>query len=175
MILEKQYARRSVVGYKSPYVDPFAYRAINTMMPQDIENALEQARAGSASRDIGKQPAWDEFTEWTEHAGDALDLNNWLIAYHESRRAGVMFAQRYVDKPEEGSIFFIGLTPEFRGKGLAKILHAKGLELLAGIGCTGYVGSTDIQNTAMIRAFEANDCTLTAIRKIDTDNGIVLS
>jgi ribosomal protein S18 acetylase RimI-like enzyme len=143
-------------------------------MPMVVDEARDATQAGSASRDVGDEPAWDKLTGWTEHADEALNLKNWLLAYRDGKLAGAVFAQRYFDKPEEGSIFFIGLTPEFRGKGLAKILHAKGLELLSNEGCTGYVGSTDIQNTAMIAVFKANDCTLTTIRKIDTDRGIVL-
>ncbi len=52
----------------------------------------------------------------------------------------------------------IGIVPGYRQRGLGKVLHAKGLEILSKQGATEYVGSTDLENPAMIRIFESNGC-----------------
>jgi hypothetical protein len=48
----------------------------------------------------------------------------------------------------------IGIVPGYRHKGLGKILHAKGLEILSRQVAIEYIGSTELENAAMIRIFE---------------------
>ena len=134
---------------------------------------LGRVMSGSSGRDFLEVTAQSEFAGYVEHAGSAFDLRYWMIAYEDEQPAGAVFAQRYWDKMEEGSLFIVGLVPEYRGKGLAKVIHAKGLAMLAAMGVEGYVGSTDVQNLAMIKTFVTNGCRLTAIRNVDIGVGIV--
>jgi ribosomal protein S18 acetylase RimI-like enzyme len=78
---------------------------------------------------------------------------------------GILIPKIFDDIPEEGTIHTFGLFPEFRGQGLGKILHAKGLEVLSELGATRYVGSTDRQNEPMIATFQANGCQKMGLRR----------
>jgi ribosomal protein S18 acetylase RimI-like enzyme len=173
MIIEKQYSRRSIIGYRSPYADPFTYKSILELRDEEVIEILARVESESLSRDFGNQNPLVNFSELVEFAGKAYDPTNWLIAYDESAPVGVVFAQRYWDKMEEGSLFVVGLIPEYRGEGFGQVLHAKGLELLGHAGVRSYVGSTDVQNVPMIRVFEKNGCQHTAVRKIELGKGIV--
>lgn len=174
MIIEKQYARRSIAGFRSPYEDPFQYTSITHIDSYaEIVAVVQQLQDESLGRDMHDEDAKTKFEGMIEFAGSAYSPESWMIVRDGDRTVGAVFAQRYWDKLEEGSLFVVGLTPEYRGKGYGKILHAKGLELLAAQGVEEYVGSTDIHNIPMIRVFEANGCRLTAVRKIELGNGIV--
>jgi RimJ/RimL family protein N-acetyltransferase len=130
---------------------------------------------GSLSRDrFFELSAEEAMNEYVEFAGAAHHPETWVVAYDEDRPVGVVFAQRYDDKPEEGSVFFIGVVPEFRGLGFGTVLHAKGLAMLSAIGVKEYVGSTDVQNEAMTRTFATNGCRLYAVRKVDSDTGEIV-
>lgn len=173
MTIEKQYARRSLVGYRSPYADPFTYKSILELQQEIVIEVLETVESGSLGRDFGDENPLANFSKLVEFAGTAYDPTNWLVAYDGAIPIGVVFAQRYWDKKEEGSLFVVGLVPEYRGKGFGRVLHAKGLELLANEGVTSYVGSADVQNVPMIHVFETNGCQLTTVRKIEFGKGIV--
>ena len=173
MIIQKQYARRNIEGYRAPYDQALGYVSITEIGKVELLRVLGEAMRGASARDLDVDHPEIELEHNIEFAGDAYHPETWVIAYKDEQPVGVIFAQRYDDKLEEGSLFFIGVLPEFRGQGLCKVLHAKGLEMLAGIGVKEYVGSTDVQNEAMIRTFAANGCRLYAIRDVDVKVGLV--
>ncbi|TKD68760.1 GNAT family N-acetyltransferase [Pseudalkalibacillus hwajinpoensis] len=59
---------------------------------------------------------------------------------------------------EEGRLFYYGLLPNQRGKGLGTIVHHIGLKLLKQKGASYYIGSTGIDNEPMQQIFRNNDC-----------------
>lgn len=162
------------MGYTSPYPYALRYRPITEVGHNEVVALLQRAMEASASRDVADHSAEQELREFIEHAGDAYHPDTWVVAFDNDRPVGIVFAQRYDDKLEEGSLFFIGVLPEYRGAGLGKVLHAKGLEMLSEIGVKEYVGSTDVQNNAMLHAFAANGCRLYAVREVDTDTGEII-
>ncbi len=164
MIIEKQYARRELTGYRSPYHDPFTYRTLEQEGRDAFIKALALVSAGTLSRDVNPNDPERELAELIEFAGSTFNPKMWKLAFLEGGLVGLVLPQIYHDLPEEGSLFHIGVAPDHRGKGYGKILHAKGLEDLALAGAKRYVGSTDIQNVFMIQVFEANACNKTAIR-----------
>ncbi len=99
-----------------------------------------------------------------------IQPDKWLVAFISGNPIGYVFPQQFWDKPEEGSIFDIAVLPNFQGKGYGKILHAKGLEMLAEMGVENYVGSTEVENLPMIAIFLANGCVLTKIHTIEFDD-----
>jgi len=114
-----------------------------------------------------------EFDVLVEFAASAYAPEHWLIAFKDGSPVGYVFPQRYWDAPEEGSIFAIGVLPEFQGRGFGKIIHAKGLEILSELGMVRYAGSTETKNSAMIAIFLANGCHLTKTHTIEVDeNGL---
>jgi GNAT superfamily N-acetyltransferase len=173
MIIQKQYARRNIEGYTSPYEDSLTYLSIGGLEVAVVKQVLHAAMAASLARDIVAEEDGSALEHFIEFAGDAYHPETWVIAYQDNKPVGLVFPQRYDDKPEEGSLFMIGVVPEFRGKGLSKILHAKGLELLASVGVKEYVGSTDVKNEPMIRTFASNGCRLYAVRDIEIGVGLV--
>lgn len=58
----------------------------------------------------------------------------------------------------EGRLFYMGILPEHRGKGLGTLLHQLGLALLQEKGATYYIGSTGIENKPMQQIFRNNNC-----------------
>ena len=114
--------------------------------------------------------------EWSnryDHAAVSFDGKLWKLAFMNGELAGLILPQTYPDAAEEGSIFNIGLVPDCRGRGLGKVLHANGLEVLARVGAVRYVGSCDIHNAPMLRVFAANECVQEGVRVIyrrDSDN-----
>jgi ribosomal protein S18 acetylase RimI-like enzyme len=173
VIIQKQYARRNIEGYRSPYSDELSCRPISSLKREEIIAIYGEAMRDTAGRDLDSTNPALELDHNIEFAGTAYHPETWVIAYRDEKPVGVIFAQRYDDKMEEGSLFFVGVMPAFRGQGLGKVLHAKGLEMLASIGVKEYVGSTDVQNEAMIKTFAANGCRLYAIRDVDVKVGLV--
>jgi GNAT superfamily N-acetyltransferase len=173
MIIEKQYARRTIEGYKSPYDDPFSYRPISEFSEEELCGILDRVQQGAIARDLDDEPSKQKFEGMIQFAGSRYDPKYWMVALQDDKPVGVVFAQRYHDAPSLGSLFLVALIPEMRGKGLGKVIHAKGLELLAEMGVTKYTGSTDVLAESMIKVFVENGCELTKILKIDIGKGIV--
>jgi hypothetical protein len=63
---------------------------------------------------------------------------------------------------DEGRLFYFGILPEARGKGLSASLHLQSLWHLKEMGATHYIGSTHLENKKMQRVFEKNGCQITA-------------
>jgi GNAT superfamily N-acetyltransferase len=57
-----------------------------------------------------------------------------------------------------GSITWMGVIPEARGKGYGKILQLHGMQCLKQQGATFYHGGTLVNNAAMIKLFKKNGC-----------------
>jgi hypothetical protein len=90
-----------------------------------------------------------------------------IHAYNENQEpVGLIVPQRFPDVPHGGTIMTIGVLPNFRRKGLGKIVHAKDLEFRSAQVGIDYIGSTDIINVAMINVFKTNGCTNTGVRTV---------
>lgn len=61
---------------------------------------------------------------------------------------------------DEGRLFYFGIVPSQRGQGLGEIIHKISLVLLQKFQAHTYVGSTDVNNSYMIKVFEKNGCEL---------------
>ncbi len=167
-IFEKQYFRRSIEGYRSPHSDPFEYRTVQDIGDEKVIAMMVPFLDDTSNPDRLAQSRieWNSMT-WDD--GAQYLPENWFVAYKEGEPIGVVFPTRYNDMPSEGSLSTIAIFPEHQGKGYAKILHAKGLEMLAVMGVTEYVGSTEITNTRMIATALRNGCRLTKVYKIKVD------
>lgn len=72
---------------------------------------------------------------------------------------GVVFPHLEPDKDREGRIFWIGIHPKFRGKGLGKKLHLIGLYRLRNdFKAKSYLGATEINNNPMKNIMIYNGC-----------------
>jgi RimJ/RimL family protein N-acetyltransferase len=97
-------------------------------------------------------------TEIREMAGASYKPQNWLIAYQHDLPIGMILLQIMEEDTTEGLIFYIGVLPEYQGKGLGTVLHAEGQTMLTKLGCHLYIGSTDTDNTPMMAVFAKNKC-----------------
>ena len=99
-----------------------------------------------------------EWRELLDYAGEALDRDLWRLALVDGAVAGVVLPVVWPGDDRTGTLFYVGIVPSHRGRGLGRALHAEGLRLLAAAGAVSYSGSTDCRNEAMARVFERNGC-----------------
>jgi RimJ/RimL family protein N-acetyltransferase len=164
--LSKSLFRRGLADYRMPYTDPLRYRTLDEVPRELFQEVLEAAHIG----DPLEESAADDrsaLETYISLAGQAYESRRWRIAELDGVPVGVILPQPYPDMPTLGTLFHIGVLPEFRGRGLGRILHAKGLELLSGEVDT-YVGSTHVLNAPMIRVFERNGCEFTTTQHMYT-------
>jgi GNAT superfamily N-acetyltransferase len=57
-----------------------------------------------------------------------------------------------------GRITYLGVLPDWRGRGLGRDVHRHGIASLIRQGCRLYEGGTEIENRGMQKIFEANGC-----------------
>lgn len=82
------------------------------------------------------------------------------VFYIEGKAVGVSIPHIEPGMPGEGRLFYFGILPEARGRGLGPLLHENALSMLKDIGANYYVGSTHMANVAMQRVFERNGCSV---------------
>ncbi|RDU36785.1 GNAT family N-acetyltransferase [Neobacillus piezotolerans] len=82
------------------------------------------------------------------------------VFYIEGKAVGVGIPHIEPGMPGEGRLFYFGILPEARGRGLGAFLHKNALSMLKAIGADYYVGSTHLANVAMQRVFERNGCSV---------------
>jgi RimJ/RimL family protein N-acetyltransferase len=153
---------RSIAGYTSPYDDPFTYRSLEAVGRESFVRIMAEASEGDPFEDSSDRDVDREFQEMVDYAANRFDPTWWTIASLGEEVVGVILPQAYAECADEGTLFYVGVRPGFRGRGYGRILHAAGLEFLSRHGVTKYVGSTDTRNAPMISVFRANGCAQTA-------------
>jgi RimJ/RimL family protein N-acetyltransferase len=163
--IEKPYFRRKLEDFAFSFNDRFTYRSLRQLGKAQFVEFLALVCKGSPNRDFDRAHPERDLASYQEAAGELFDPDSWFAAFQEDQFIGVVLPQRYPDTPWDGTLMCIGVTQESRGKGVGKLLHAKGLSILKSQGATDYVGSTDILNQPMISVFLANGCHHTAVRR----------
>lgn len=82
--------------------------------------------------------------------------------YLEDRPIGIAVAHIEPETVDEGRLFYFGLLPEERGKGLSSVIHNQSLNILKQMGATYYIGSTHETNKRMQKVFFNNGCSIKA-------------
>lgn len=128
------------------------------MTDEKFAELYDQCRSGSANKNnlFSIEQIMEAFLNelgpnWRNHCH---------IFFREGEPLGVSIPHIEHGTTEEGRLFYFGVTPQHRGKGLGKLFHLYSLELLKNMNATCYVGSTDVNNVYMIRIFQANGCLL---------------
>ncbi len=165
----KLYFGRKLDGYRSPYADPFEYRSI---LQEDISDAMyaEVLTIGAEHfQAVGDPIERGKFhmEALRKHAEHAYEPRYWWLAYLDEEPVGLVFPQFIPDLEKVGTVYHIGIRNQFRGNGYGRIIHAHALETLARLGATRYLGSTQPDNYAMIKVFEANGCNYKSFRIIE--------
>jgi len=107
---EKQYFRRSLEGFRSPYNDPFEYRTVNEV-GEDVVIGLMLPFVDDKTNPDRLAQARIEWDGLTDADTATYRPENWLVAYYQAEPIGIVFPTRFVDIPEEGSISMIGVFP----------------------------------------------------------------
>ncbi len=166
VFIEKSVYTRSLVDYVNPWPDPFEYRSLSDTGDDAFVEVIQRVHSDNPNRDAKREDPAGDLRESIDEAGQAFDPSQWWIAVVDGWPVGFLLPQIFPDSPEEGTIFNIGIVPEFRGRGWGKVLHARGLKSLADRGATEYIGSTDLLNAPMRKLFDLNQCREIGIRRI---------
>jgi ribosomal protein S18 acetylase RimI-like enzyme len=125
---------------------------------------IQQVTLNSDAEEDAKDPgkAFNGFKD-----PDRFDPALWLLAYYQNAPAGMVLpgVERGTEPPQ-GFIQFIGVLPEYRNRGLGRILLEKGIRMLAESGAKMYTGSTDTLNIPMIKLFTSMGCRRSAVYDI---------
>jgi ribosomal protein S18 acetylase RimI-like enzyme len=115
--------------------------------------------------EIGAE-AGSMFEELVEHCrrGSVFHPEDWHVAYHDDRPIGIVMPALTDLATHRATILFVGVTPDFRGRGLGLGLTLKGLETIARRSPTGFIDSTDVKNVPMRKILERLGYQLNAIQ-----------
>ncbi|KAB2329876.1 GNAT family N-acetyltransferase [Bacillus mesophilum] len=89
-------------------------------------------------------------------------MSSCFAAFKNGEPIGISIPHIEPGTQDEGRLFYLGLLPNKRGNGYARILHLDSLNILKNIGASYYIGSTHKSNIKMKKVFDANDCELIA-------------
>ncbi|WP_088008129.1 GNAT family N-acetyltransferase [Indiicoccus explosivorum] len=131
----------------------------SSMFDREFADLYDRCRSGSANKN--KLFTMDQIMESLSHElGDGW-RSHCFIFWQGEEPAGVSIPHIEAGTETEGRLFYFGVTPENRGKGLGTLFHRLSLGLLHDrFGAETYVGSTDEENRHMIGIFERNGCRL---------------
>ncbi|WP_404349271.1 GNAT family N-acetyltransferase [Sutcliffiella horikoshii] len=118
----------------------------------------EICRSGSANRNT-KQPLAQVMSSLENELGPEWRKHCYYFL-QDGAFAGISIPHIEIGTVDEGRLFYFGVVPELRGQGIGVQIHRVSLELLKQFQATYYVGSTDVNNTNMIKIFEKNGCEL---------------
>ena len=158
---EKVFVEKDIEGYVSPYRDECDHRTLVEVGEDRYIEIMSEAAVGDPFENPEERDARRDFRDLIEYAGERYDPTWWRVAFIEGRPAGVVLPQAFAGPAQEGTLFYVGVVPERRGRGLGRTLHAGGMEFLAAKGIKRYVGSTDSRNLPMLAVFAANGCVQT--------------
>jgi RimJ/RimL family protein N-acetyltransferase len=153
--VSRQTFKKNLVNFRFHRKDPFNYKSVNEAGQKIFFKVFKE----SAENPIR------QFSRFKKYLGIIIkltfktyDIENWKIVLLNNKPIGIIMPHIFPENPELGTILNIGLIPNVRGKGYGRIIHAKGLELLKKMGAKKYMGSTDMNNHAMLRVFKSNGC-----------------
>jgi GNAT superfamily N-acetyltransferase len=153
--------QRDLGRYRTAARSPFAYRSfgeLGRIAATDLLDAI--LRAGPAEpHGLDAVDLMDELLFAAAGGGSREpDTSLWRIPHLDGAPAGISFAQAARPRADTGSMAYVGLLPEHRGKGLGRRLHAHALASLRAAGMRSYEDATAAGNHAMRRVFEQNGC-----------------
>jgi ribosomal protein S18 acetylase RimI-like enzyme len=143
---EEERQERSLVFHPLPEVEEEAFIAAIASTYEGTRDSWlsrsidEHGPLGAAQADFRDAQVMEHLPGW------------WELAYTEDGEvAGVIMAAR---NPSTAVIYYVGVVPGQRGRGLAPRLVRRGTEQLLESGATEIRGDCDLDNVAMVKAFE---------------------
>lgn len=155
--------------------DRVEYQCDVSQLPDDAESPVRWKTAKELNWDTMTiaqftanviQNAWDidpdekleDFIQdWIHHEELSSGPDCIAIGYINKNPCSLVVAQ--VSKSTGWSrLSYMGIVPEFRGKGFGKWVHRHGFKMMKDQGGKVYHGGTNGKNVAMRRLFESHDC-----------------
>ncbi|KMJ57248.1 hypothetical protein AB685_17770 [Bacillus sp. LL01] len=116
----------------------------------------ELCRSGSANKNI-KQPIDEVMNSLKNELGPVWRQHCYYFL-KDGALVGISIPHIEIGTEDEGRLFYFGVVPELRGRGLGVQIHQISMALLKQFQAIYYVGSTDVNNANMIKIFEKNGC-----------------
>ncbi|HGH7173735.1 TPA: GNAT family N-acetyltransferase [Bacillus wiedmannii] len=137
----------------------FTYRSIEeTLSAKDFKYIWEQCMLNS-----GNQNSILNIDEHFYSVQTELD-KGWekscIVFYDKNEPIGLSIPHIESGTESEGRLFYFGVMPYYRGKGISSQLHLQSLHMLKEMGATYYIGSTHTSNEKMQRIFWRNNCSV---------------
>lgn len=148
------------LGEEEYYESNLTFHSLSERIIEDSEFArlYELCRSGTANKNI-PQPIEQVMATISNELGDDW-RNNCFYFLKDNELIGISIPHIEMGTKDEGRMFYFGIVPKWRGKGLGAEIHRITLELMKKINANYYVGSTDESNGHMIKIFEKNGCKL---------------
>ncbi|PLT29958.1 GNAT family N-acetyltransferase [Peribacillus deserti] len=143
---------------KVPY--SFEWRSIGsrTISEEDFKTLWSRCMTGSAN--AASTLSIDEHLSSVKSELGTGWEHSCLAVFIDGEAAGISIPHLEPGTAEEGRIFYFGLIPEQRGKGISAEIHYQSLRILREKGASYYVGSTHESNLGMQAVFWKNGCML---------------
>lgn len=161
----KVFVEKNLENYCMHYDNPFNFKTLNEVGRDYFIEMMVKASTGDPFDDMASNPE-KEFQELVDYAGDKFNPDWWRIIYLNNIPVGVILPQVFAYGTDEGTLFYLGIIPEYRGKGFGRIIHSIGLDFLSKKNVLKYKGSTDVENKPMIKIFQMNGCIQTGTQII---------
>ncbi|PDZ44068.1 GNAT family N-acetyltransferase [Bacillus wiedmannii] len=137
----------------------FTYRSIGeTLSAKDFKYIWEQCMLNS-----GNQTSILNIDEHFHSVQTELG-KGWekscIVFYDKNEPIGLSIPHIETGTESEGRLFYFGVMPHYRGKGISSQLHLQSLHMLKEMGATYYIGSTHTSNEKMQKIFWRNHCSV---------------
>ncbi|UJL46666.1 GNAT family N-acetyltransferase [Virgibacillus sp. NKC19-16] len=123
----------------------------------DYGNLYDRCSSGSANK---SSQAKDQFLLSLESELGVEWRNHCFYFTKNEALIGICIPHIEMGTENEGRLFYFGVVPEWRKKGIGTEIHKIALRLLHQLEATYYIGSTDISNVHMAQIFKQNGCVL---------------
>ncbi|WP_096154122.1 MULTISPECIES: GNAT family N-acetyltransferase [Bacillus] len=164
-LLEKKFRKiSSIVEYTRKLADlpeiddQFGWHSLSEGLMDDNEYAklYDLCRSRSANKNI-RQPIDQVMNSLNNELGPEWRRHCYYFINDE---VIIGISIPHIEIGTEGRLFYFGVLPNLRGQGLGGNIHKISLVLLKKFQANYYVGSTDVNNSYMIKIFEKNGCEL---------------
>lgn len=147
--------RRDLISLKS-LDEPFAIKSIGET-GKDLFVKVWEASTAESLNAVSLLSIEKQFKGMKSELGTDY-RKSCLVAYKNENPIGVTMPHIEPGTIDEGRLFYFGLIPAFRGKGLATSFHRLSLQYLRKLGARHYIGATGHKNLPMQRVFQKNGC-----------------
>ncbi|MDR2992517.1 MAG: GNAT family N-acetyltransferase [Bacillus cereus] len=138
----------------------YTYRSIEagTLSEKEFKYIWEQCMADSGNQ-TSILTTDEHFYSVQTELGKGWE-KSCIVFYDKNEPIGMSIPHIETGTESEGRLFYFGVMPYYRGRGMSSQIHLQSLHMLKEMGATHYIGSTHTSNAKMQRVFWRNNCSL---------------